>query len=107
MIRFFFRALALLAFAIAVMFAVIDATRSIGVSEIVLTPFRESFELAAPAMLENLQAWLAQNAPAFVTDTVLATILDMPTFAVFIAIAFLFHVIGRKPHRRGFRTVAR
>jgi hypothetical protein len=107
MIRFLFRTLALLAFAIAVMFAVIDATRSIGAAALVTTPFQESFELVAPLLLENMRNWLAGNAPEFVTDPVLVTVLKLPTFAVFTVFAVLFYVIGRRPHRQGFRRPAR
>ena len=103
MIRFLLRTIAFVAFAIAVMFAVIDATRSIGVSAFVFTPFVESFELTAPLLLENLRTWLADNAPDFVSSGALATILASPTFAVFTVVAFLFYAIGRKPARRGFR----
>ena len=106
MIRFLFRVLAVLAFAIALMFAVIDATRSIGVSAVVFTPFSESFELAAPVLLENIRAWyaqLAQNAPEYVSADALASVLALPTFAVFAALAFVFYVFGRKPRPRGLR----
>ena len=107
MIRFVFRTLAVLAFAIAVMFVVIDATRSIGVSAFVATPFSESFELAAPLLLENLRAWLSANAPEFVTDTLLASLLALPTFAVFAALALLFWMIGRPPRPRGLQRLKR
>ncbi|TCD16099.1 hypothetical protein [Oricola cellulosilytica] len=103
MIRFLFRILAFLAFAIAIMFAVIDATRSIGVSAFVFTTFLESFELAAPQALENLRNFLTQNVPPFVSDRVLASILQIPTFAVFAVLSVLLYAIGRRPERRRFR----
>lgn len=107
MIRFIFRALAVFAFAVAVMFVVIDATRSIGISAPVLTPFAESFELAAPMMLENLQAWLAANAPEFVSSVLLASLLSLPTFVVFAALALLFWLISRPPRPRGLQRLKR
>ncbi|WP_193174198.1 hypothetical protein [Oricola nitratireducens] len=107
MIRLLFRTLALVCFAIAVMFVVVDATRSIGVSELVFTPFAESFELAAPQLLESFRAWFAQNAPEFVTGGMLATALGLPTFAVFAGFAFVFYVIGRKPRLRGLQRLKR
>jgi hypothetical protein len=107
MIRFVFRILAVFAFAVAVMFAVIDATRSIGVSAPVVTPFVESFELAAPEMLEDLQAWLKGSAPGFVSNTLLASLLALPTFVVFAALAFLFWLIGRPPRPRGLQRLKR
>jgi len=107
MIRFVFRSLAVFAFAIAVMFTVIDATRSIGISAPVVTPFSESFELAAPQMLEDLQAWLARSAPEFVSDMLLASLLALPTFVVFAALALLFWLIGRPPRPRGLQRLKR
>lgn len=107
MIRFIFRAFAVFAFAVAVMFVVIDATRSIGISAPAVTPFAESFELAAPEMLENLRAWLARSAPEFVSDGLLASLLGLPTFVVFAALAFLFWLIGRPPRPRGLQRLKR
>ncbi|QKV19738.1 hypothetical protein [Oricola thermophila] len=103
--RFVSRVLAVFAFAFAVMFTVIDATRSIGVSAPVLTPFGETFELIAPERLEGLREWLGRNAPGFVTDVVLASLLSLPTFAVFAAFAFLFWLLGRPPRPRGLRRL--
>jgi acid phosphatase family membrane protein YuiD len=107
MIRFVFRALAFVFFAIAVMFAVIDVTRSIGVSAIVLTPFEESVVLVAPDALEALRVWLGENVPAIVTGDILATLLGFPTFAVCTALSFLLYALGRKPPQRGLRRAPR
>ena len=107
MIRFVFRLLALVAFAIAVMFAVIDATRSISVSTLAITPFQESVELMAPLLVDDLRFWLAQNAPAYVSEDILERVLRWPTSAVFAGIAVIFYVFGRVPRRRGFRRAVR
>ena len=107
MIRFIFRTLAVVCFAIALMFVIVDATRSIGVSQVVLTTFAESFELAAPQMLADFEGWFAANAPEFVTADMLAKVLDLPTFAVFAALAVIFYVIGRKPRPRGLQRLKR
>lgn len=103
MIRFLFRTLALICFAIAIMFVVIDATRSIGVSGLELTPFGESFEFAAPQLFEALNGWVARSAPDFVTDDVVASLMAIPTFAVFAVVAFLLYAIGRKPRSHGLQ----
>ena len=51
MIRFVFRVLALFALAVAVVMAVLDATRSIGASRLMLTPLGESStQLQTPAL---------------------------------------------------------
>ncbi|GAB4362963.1 MAG: hypothetical protein Kow0026_27160 [Oricola sp.] len=107
MIRLLFRAIAVFCFAVAVMFVVIDATRSIGVSSPVVTPFAESFELAAPQVLENLKAWLGRSAPEFVSGVLLASLLALPTFVVFAALALLFWLLGRPPRPRGLQRLKR
>lgn len=106
MVRFFFRMFAYLALAVSVLFAVIDATRSIGISHLEYTPFGESFQLGAPLLLQDLTGWLAANAPQFVSEDLLAMILHLPTFAVFAFVAFLLYAIGHQPERRGLRTYA-
>jgi hypothetical protein len=105
MTRFFLRALAFILFAVAVMFVVIDATRSIGVSAPVFTPFLESLQLTMPATLEAFRDWLSRSAPAFVSDPVLASILAVPTFAVFAVLALLFYALGRKPAPKGLKRL--
>lgn len=106
MIRFVFRAFAFISFAIAVMFVVIDATRSIGVSSFVFTPMAESLQLAIPTALEALREWLGGNAPAFVSDPLLATVLAAPTFAVFAVLSLLFFVVGHRPAPKGLKRRA-
>ncbi|WP_421855664.1 hypothetical protein [Oricola sp.] len=107
MIRFLFRLLALICFAIAVVFVVIDATRSISVSTLLITPFQESVELTAPLMLEDLRAWLSVNAPEFVSRTILESVLRWPTFALFGGLAVVFYLVGRTPRRRGLARAGR
>lgn len=107
MVHFLIRLLAYISLAISVMFAVIDATRSIGMSEFVYTRFGESFELVAPQLLINMQDWLALNAPVFVSEELVATVLQFPTFAVFAVLALMLYAIGRQPERRELRSFAR
>ena len=56
MIRFIFRLLATLALAIAVIMAVLDATRSIAADALVLTPLGTSWYLVSPETLNLAQA---------------------------------------------------
>ena len=105
MIRFFLRAFAFIFFAVAVMFVVIDATRSIGVSAAVFTPFAESLQLAMPTALQAFRDWLSRFAPAFVSDPVLASVLSLPTFAVFALLALAFYALGRKPAPKGLKRL--
>lgn len=105
MVRFFLRAFAFIFFAVAVMFVVIDATRSIGVSAVVFTPFVDTLQLTMPAALQSLQYWLSSSAPAFVSDPVLASLLSLPTFAVFALLALVFYALGRKPTPKGLKRL--
>ncbi len=105
MIRFFLRAFAFISFAVAVMFVVIDATRSIGVSAVVFTAFSESLELTMPLAFQAFEDWLSRVAPAFVSDPLLASLLALPTFAVFAVLALLFYALGRKPAPKGLKRL--
>ena len=103
MIRFFLKTLSFIAFAIALMFVVIDATRSIGVSSAVFTPFGESLELVIPTLLATFRDWLAGAAPEFVSDPLLVSLFALPTFAVFAVLALLLYALGRKPPEKGLK----
>jgi hypothetical protein len=97
MIRFLFRALALLALAVAVILAVLDATRSIAASFVVTTPLIESWLATSPQSLQ----WVQANAERYgLWDPVLTSVLALPGFAVFSTLALIFYAVGRKPVRR-------
>jgi hypothetical protein len=101
MVRFIFRALAMLALAVAVILAVLDATRSIAASFVVTTPLAESWLAASPDSLQ----WLQAKAELYgIWAPVLTSVLALPGFAVFAALALLFYAIGRRPvgRRRRF-----
>ncbi len=105
MLRFLFRLMSTFALAIAVIMAVLDVTRTIAASRLVLTPLGASWVSASPSTLDALQAFLIEKAHPLVWNPVAITILSQPGFAVFGIIALLLYAIGRKPERRVGRFV--
>jgi hypothetical protein len=99
-IRFFFRFLAVLSLAAAVILAVVDATRSIAASELVLTPLGTSWFAVSPGTLNLAQALVQRYVFPGLWDPLIVSILNLPGFAVFLVLALLFYAIGRRPARR-------
>ena len=100
MFRFLFRLMATVALAVAVIMAVLDVTRTIAASRLVLTPLGESWTSVSPSTLERTQSFIVENAHPLVWNPVMTFILGQPGFAVFGALAFLLYAIGRRPERR-------
>ena len=105
MIRFFFRLLATFSLAVAVIMAVIDATRTIASSQLVLTPLGTSWITVSPDTLAALQGFIAERAHPLLWDPVVASILAQPGAVVFSVLALLLYAVGRKPERRAGRFV--
>ncbi len=100
MLRFIIRTISVFSLALSVMFLIIDATRSVGVSEIILTPLVESWTQFFPNTLTSFSTWLNTAVHPSLNDPLLATLLNFPTFAVFAGLAALFYIIGYKRRRR-------
>jgi uncharacterized membrane protein YdfJ with MMPL/SSD domain len=100
MIRFLFRFLATIALAVAVIMAVLDATRTVAAGDWVMTSLGTSWLTVSPSTLESAQkaveTWLH---PAF-WDPVALFVLKSPGFIVFAVVAFLLYAAGRRPQRR-------
>jgi hypothetical protein len=99
MIRFLFRLAATVVLAVAVVMAVIDATRSVATGAIVMTPLGASWRSVSPDTLERAHDSIAALLPAL-WDPVTVTVLEAPGFAVFALLALLLYAIGRRPARR-------
>jgi hypothetical protein len=97
--KLFFRLLALMSLSVAVICAVVDASRSLAASSLMLTPLLKGWSDFAPASLSWLQAHIQQYLPAFMWDPVMVWILNMPTEAILGVIAIMFYMIGAKRHR--------
>lgn len=100
MIRFLFRLMAMASLAVAVVMAVLDATRSIAISRFDPTPLGGTWFQYAPDSLENLQALLESNGLALLWDPAMLALLRVPGFVVFAVLAFLFFALGRRRPRR-------
>ncbi len=106
MIRFLFRLLATLALAVAVIMAVLDATRSIAASALVLTPLGESWQSASPATFETARQTIGTDIWAPLWDPGMLFILAQPGFVVFAVLALLFYLVGYRPRRAPRRFAA-
>lgn len=106
MIRFLFRAAAMAALAIAVIMAVLDTTRTVAASHLVLTPLKASWGAVSPDTLAATEAFVREKVQPLVWDTVIEWILSQPGFAVFAAIALLLYMIGYKSERKVVRFAA-
>ncbi len=99
MVRFFFRVLATFALAVAVVMAVIDATRSIAASAPVFTPLGESWFSVAPESLNIAQAVVQRYTLPALWDPVIIFILTLPGWLVFAVLSLVFYAIGHKRRR--------
>jgi hypothetical protein len=106
MIRFIFRVLATLSLAVAVIMAVIDATRSIAASAWVLTPLAESWQAVSPDTFAAAAGFVRDATLPMLWDPVALTVLSLPGFVVFVVLALLFYLVGRRPERRRFGRFA-
>jgi hypothetical protein len=100
MIRFLFRFLATIALAVAVIMAVLDATRTIAAGDWVMTPLGTTWLAVSPATLvfaqKAVETWLHPT----LWDPVALFVLKSPGFIAFAVIALLLYALGRKPQRR-------
>lgn len=100
MIRFLFRLLSMIALAVAVILAVLDATRSIAANALVTTPLGESWLSALPKSLETFQSMVENSLGQTMWNGIVLYLLTLPGFAVFAALALIFFAIGRRRVRR-------
>jgi hypothetical protein len=107
MIRLVFRVLAMATLAVAVVLAVVDATRSVLADEIVLTPLGQTWYALSPDTLGLAQAAVQRHLHPAIWDPGAIWVLTMPGFAVTGVLALLFYAIGRRPARPAGRFTAR
>lgn len=100
MIRFLFRFLATISLAIAVIMAVLDATRTVAAKTLIMTPLIVSWDKTFPQQLAKFRVFLEQTVGPLSWDPVALTLLTLPGFVVFAILAFLLYAIGRRPQRR-------
>ncbi|MEO3386653.1 hypothetical protein [Mesorhizobium sp. CAU 1741] len=106
MVKALFRLLSMITLSVAVIMAVLDATRSIAAEAIVWTPLGETWEAVSPSTLAGLESTIRQGLPPFVWDPVVTGLLGLPGFAVVLAIAVIFGFAGRRRTRVSNRFAA-
>ena len=102
MIRFLLRLAATVALAVAVVMAVIDATRSIAASALTFTTLAQSWQTVSPWSLDAARKAVEQSAWPAGWTTVAAPLLALPAFAVLAVLAFILYAGGYR-RRRGKR----
>lgn len=94
MFRFLFRLAAMISLAVAVIMAVLDTTRTVAASKLVLTPLKTSWLAASPDTLGAFEAFVRDKAGPALWDMAVTPVLDLPGFAVFAALALLLYAVG-------------
>lgn len=105
--RLIMRFLALSSLALGVISFVIDATRTIGTSKLVVTSVGQSWTQLAPQSLENARAYLETHALPGLWDPGITSLLAAPTAAVLGFLALLFYMIGYRGEKRRTRLALR
>lgn len=96
MIKVFFRILGLFTLAIALITAVLDLTRSIADSAIVMTPLGKDWFDLSLSSLNLTQAIVQRYIHPAIWDPGIQTILQLPSWVVFSVLAILFFWVGRQ-----------
>ena len=99
MIRFIFRLFALIFLAVAVIAAVVDTSRSIAASKLVLTSLGKGWADLAPDSLNATQAFIQSKLPLAINDPAFLFLLALPAAAVLAVLAAIFYAIGAKRER--------
>ena len=101
MLRFLFRLAAMVALSVAVIMAVLDATRSVAASALVMTPLNSSWLAVSPDTRAAFETFVRAKAGPMVWNGGIAWVLAQPGFAVFAVAALLLYAIGYRRRRRG------
>ncbi|MCB1462775.1 MAG: hypothetical protein KDJ90_10215 [Nitratireductor sp.] len=99
MLRAIFRAISLVCLATALVAGVLDITRSIADSRIVLTPLHVDWARFGESSLASLKAIVEQSLHPLVWDPALVTLLKSPTWAIFGILSVLFGLLARRRRR--------
>ena len=101
MIKALLRLLSMVLLAVAVIMAVLDATRSIAAAAVVVTPLGASWAAFSPESLAGFEALVTQNLPGPAWDPLALLVLSLPGFAVFAVLSLLAALGGRRRRRSG------
>ena len=106
MFKALFRLLSMILLAVAVIMAVLDATRSIAAGALVATPLGASWAAVSPDSLYRMEGLVVESLPSFLWDPVALGLLGLPGFAVFAALSLLAAMAGRRSARGRDRFAA-
>jgi hypothetical protein len=106
MFKALLRLLSMVALAVAVIMAVLDATRSIAAEDVVWTPLGVSWTSVSPVTLAQVRELAAQALPNGTAEVALGAILQLPGAAVFAVLALVLALLGRKRVRQESRFAA-
>ncbi|MDB5585586.1 MAG: hypothetical protein JWP26_556 [Devosia sp.] len=87
---------------LALVLAVIDGTKSLGASQLVLTSLAETWTSVNPASLSAVQAFFNSRYFADLLDGTMAALLSYPAFAVIAVPGILLALLGRRPRRERY-----
>lgn len=87
---------------LALVWLVIDGTRSLGANSLVYTTLADLWTQIHPPSLEAVRAFFASRFFADLLDAALDTLLDYPAFAVFGVPGILLALLGRKPRKERY-----
>lgn len=96
----------MVALSISVIMAVLDATRTVAATHLVMTPLKTSWNAVSPDTLGAAESFVRDHVQPLLWDTVIDWIISLPGFAVFAALALLLYTIGYRPERKVARFAA-
>lgn len=99
MLRFLFRLAAMVALSVSVIMAVLDTTRSVAASALVLTPLNTSWLAVSPDTRSAFESFVRDKVGSLLWDGVIAFVLNQPGFAVFAVLALILYMIGYRRER--------
>lgn len=100
MIKFLFRVLALVFLILAAVTGILDITRSIADSTVVMTTLGKDWFNHSPSTLNLAQALVQRYIHPDVWDPGIVKILLMPSWLVFGVLALIFGLFGRRVKKR-------
>lgn len=106
MLRFLFRLAAMVALSVSVIMAVLDTTRSVAASALVMTPLNTSWLAVSPDTRSAFESFVRDKAGSLLWDGAIAWVLDQPGFAVFAVLAFILYMVGYRRERPTGRFAA-
>lgn len=100
--RLVFRLLGTWLIGLALVFAVVDGTRSLASNMLVFTSFGQAWSQLHAASLDSVISFFDSRFFADLLDTVLQAILTYPAFAVLAVPGVFMALAGRRPRRERF-----